>query len=97
MWHVNQFTHQSLTTMQTSKIKQFPIGKKIFARYLDEYNDVNINFIPVYILQENDQTIIGTKNNMVGTEKGYFDLIQLTGKNELSSKNLSNIYIRNKE
>lgn len=84
-------------TMQASKIKDFPLGKKIFARYLDEYNDMQINFIPVYVLQDNDQKIIGTKNNMVGTEKGYFELIQLTGKNELSSKNLSNIYIRNKD
>lgn len=84
-------------TMQASKIKDFPLGKKIFARYLDEYNDMQINFIPVYVLQENDQKIIGTKNNMVGTEKGYFELIQLTGKNELSSKNLSNIYIRSKD
>ena len=84
-------------TMQASKIKDFPLGKKIFARYLDEYNDMQINFIPVYVLQENDQKIIGTKNNMVGTEKGHFELIQLTGKNELSSKNLSNIYIRSKD
>jgi hypothetical protein len=41
--------------------------------------------------------MIGTKNNMIGTEKGYFDVSELTGKNQLNAKHLSNIYIRTKE
>jgi hypothetical protein len=74
----------------------FPIGKKIFAKYTDEYSDTSINFIPVYVLKEGDSVLIGTKNNMVGTEKGYFDLKMLTGKEQLNAKNLSNIYLKKK-
>jgi|SanBayMetagenome_1026888.scaffolds.fasta_scaffold20413_4 hypothetical protein len=84
-------------TMQHSKSNQFPIGKKIFARYNDEYNDLQINFLPVYVLEDNGDVMIGTKNNMIGTEKGYFDVSELTGKNQLNAKHLSNIYIRTKE
>lgn len=73
---------------------KFPIGKKIFARYSDDYNDISINFIPMYVLEEGEETIIGTKNDMVGTEKGYYHIKQVTGKQQLNSKNLSNIHIR---
>ena len=83
--------------MPHSKTNNFPIGKKIFARYNDEYNDLQINFIPTYVLEDSDSILIGTKNNMVGTEKGYFDLQLLTGKEQLNSKYLSNIHIKKKD
>lgn len=83
--------------MAQCKIEDFPIGRKIFARYNDEYNDLQINFIPIYVVQEENYLYIGTKNNMVGTFKGYFDLEQLTGKPQLNTKYLSNIYLKNKD
>jgi len=79
------------------KIDDFPIGKKVFARYCDEYNDVQINFIPTYVLNENGKISISTKNNLVGTFKGYFPLNELTGKNELNAMNLSNVYTKRKD
>jgi len=78
--------------MQHSKTNQFPIGKKIFARYSDEYNDLQINFIPVYLVEEDGNLYIGTKNDMVGCHKGYFPLHSLIGTNQLNAKYLSNIY-----
>lgn len=84
-------------TMPTSKKSDFPIGKKMFARYVDEFSETNINFIPVYVLEEENGILIGTKNNMVGTEKGYFNLRDLTGKEQLNSKHLSNIYTKKKD
>lgn len=83
--------------MQTSKTNQFPIGKKIFARYADEYNDLQINFIPSYLVNEGDSLYIGTKNDLVGTFKGYFNLEFLTGKQQINSKYLSNIYLKKKD
>lgn len=82
--------------MVHSKIDDFPIGKKIFARYSDDFNDLQINFIPVYILNESSEILIGTKNNMIGTEKGYFNLFDLTGTEQLSAKYLSNVYVKKK-
>lgn len=82
--------------MAQCKIEDFPIGKKIFARYSDEFNDLQINFIPIYILEEKNDVLIGTKNNMVGTEKGYFNLFDLTGTEQISAKFLSNIYLKKK-
>lgn len=79
------------------KKTDFPIGKKIFARYNDEYNDLQINFIPTYVLDEGGQIIIGTKNNMVGTFKGYFSLEDLTGKNQINANYLSNVYTKKKD
>jgi len=83
--------------MVQSKKTDFPIGKKIFARYNDEYNDLQINFIPTYVLDEGGQIIIGTKNNMVGTFKGYFSLEELTGKNQINANYLSNVYTKKKD
>lgn len=83
--------------MPTSKNKELIIGKKTFARYSDEFSDVQINFIPVYILDEDGEILVGTKNNMVGTEKGYFNLVELTGKTQLNKKYLSNIYTKKKD
>lgn len=77
------------------KTQDFPIGKKIYAKYTDEFNELNINFIPMYVLEESDGKIIGTKNNMVGTESGYFNVTQVTGREQINSKYLSNIHIRN--
>lgn len=79
------------------KIDDFPLGKKVFARYCDEYNDVQINFIPTYVLNEDGKLFIGTKNNLVGTFKGYFPLSALTGKNELNAVYLSNIYTKRRD
>ena len=83
--------------MAQFKINDFPIGKKIFARYNDEYNDLQINFIPTYVLEENNSIVIGTKNNMVGTPKGYYQLNGLTGTNQINSNYLSNIYTKKKD
>lgn len=83
--------------MPTSKSKDFVIGRKTFARYNDEYNDAQINFIPTYIIDDGGEIFIGTKNDMVGTEKGYFELIELTGKKQINAKYLSNIYIKKKD
>jgi hypothetical protein len=78
--------------MVQSKSKNFPIGKKIFARYADDYNDLQINFIPIYLVEDGESLYIGTKNDMVGTSKGYFPLHSLIGTNQLNAKYLSNIY-----
>lgn len=83
--------------MPPSKINNFPIGKKIFARYNDEYNDLQINFIPTYVLEDSGSFLVGTKNNMVGTLKGYYQLEQLTGIIQLNSKYLSNIHFKSKD
>ena len=83
--------------MAQCKKTDFPIGKKIFARYNDEYNDLQINFIPTYVLDEDGSIIIGTKNNMVGTFKGYFSLEDLTGKNQINANYLSNVYTKKKD
>ena len=85
------------TTMHHSKINNFPIGKKIFARYNDEVTDTQINFIPVYLVEDNGNLYIGTKNDMVGTPKGYFPLSSLTGTLQLNVKHLSNIYTKKKD
>jgi hypothetical protein len=78
--------------MVQSKSKNFPIGKKVFARYTDEYNDLQINFIPIYLVEDGEDLYIGTKNDMVGCHKGYFPLHSLIGTNQLNAKYLSNIY-----
>jgi hypothetical protein len=78
--------------MDHSKSKNFSIGKKTFARYNDEYNDLQINFIPIYLVEDNGDLYIGIKNDMIGTNKGYFPLHSLIGKNQISAKYLSNIY-----
>lgn len=83
--------------MPQFKTKDYVIGRKTFARYNDEYNDTQINFIPTYVLDEDGEICIGTKNDMVGTEKGYFTLSELTGKQQLNAKYLSNIYIKKKD
>jgi len=85
------------TTMQHSKTNNFPIGKKVFARFIDEYNDLQINFIPTYVLEDSGSALIGTKNNMVGTLKGYYQLDELTGTLQLNAKYLSNIHFKNKD
>lgn len=79
------------------KSDDFPIGKKIFARYTDEWNDLQINFIPMYVVDESENLYIGTKNDLVGTHKGYFQLQFLTGGNQLKTSNLSNIYLSKKD
>ena len=84
-------------TMPHSKTNSFPIGKKIFARYNDEFTDTQINFIPVYLVEDDGNLYIGTKNDMVGTLKGYFPLSSLTGTTQLNAKHLSNIYTKKKE
>lgn len=84
-------------TMPQFKSKDYIIGRKTFARYNDEYSDSQINFIPTYVLDEDGELFIGTKNDMVGTEKGYFELVQLTGKQQINAKYLSNIYIKKKD
>ena len=58
-----QFMNQDLLTMQPHTSKEFPIGKKIFAKYTDEFTETNINFIPAYIVQEGE-------NLYTLTEKG---------------------------
>lgn len=80
--------------MQHSKSKDFPIGKKMFARYTDDHNDIQINFIPVYVVEDEKSLYIGTKNNMIGTPKGYFTLESLTGSIQINAKFLSNIYLK---
>ncbi len=84
-------------TMPHSKINNFPIGKKIFARYNDDFTDTQINFIPIYLVEDGGNLYIGTKNDMVGTLKGYFPLSSLTGTNQLNVKHLSNIYTKKKD
>jgi hypothetical protein len=87
--------NQDSMIMPTSnRTKQFPIGKKIFARYVDEYNDLQINFIPTYLVEDGESLYIGTKNDMVGSHKGYHPLNLLIGSNQLNAKNLSNIYLK---
>lgn len=83
--------------MAHCKIEDFPIGRKIFARYNDDYNDLQINFIPAYVVSEDNSLYIGTKNNMVGTSKGYHQLEGLTGGQQINSKYLSNIYLKKKD
>jgi hypothetical protein len=83
--------------MQQSKNDIFQIGKKLYARYTDEYNDLQINFIPMYVVEDKDTLYIGTKNDMVGTHKGYFPLHSLIGTNQINSKHLSNIYTSKKD
>ena len=83
--------------MAHCKIDDFPIGKKVFARYTDEYNDLQINFIPTYVVSEDNSLYIGTKNGIVGTSKGYYELVSLTGKPNLNTKYLSNIYLKKKD
>lgn len=83
--------------MAQCKIDDLPIGRKIFARYTDEYSDIQINFIPTYVVEENNSLYIGTKNSMVGTPKGYFQLQELTGRDQLNAKFLSNIYLKKKD
>ena len=78
--------------MDHSKSKNFSIGKKTFARYSDDYNDLQINFIPIYLVEDNGDLYIGTKNDMIGTSKGYFSLHSLIGTNQINAKYLSNIY-----
>ena len=82
--------------MAQCKKTDFPIGVKVFAKYDDGISTTNVNFIPTYILEEDDTFIIGTKNDMIGTEKGYFSLISLTGTEQLNSKYLSNVYQKKK-
>jgi len=77
------------------KIKTIPIGKKVFAKYTDEYNDMAIHFIPEYVIEENGETVIGVKNDSVGTEKGYYNILQVTGKTQINTKYLTNLHIRN--
>ena len=84
-------------TMPHSKTNSFPIGKKIFARYNDEFTDTQVNFIPTYLVEDNGNLYIGTKNDMIGTSKGYFSLSSLTGTNQLNAKYLSNIYTKKKD
>lgn len=76
-------------------IKEIPIGKKVFAKYTDEYNEIPIHFIPTYILKENGETIIGVKNDSIGTDKGYYNIKSVTGKTQINTKYLTNIHIRN--
>lgn len=83
--------------MRQSRIDNYPIGKKIFARYNDDITDTQINFIPVYLVEDNGNLYIGTKNDMVGTQKGYFPLTSLTGTTQLNTKYLSNIYTKKKD
>lgn len=78
-------------------IQHFPmhniiIRTKTFARYTDEYNNIQINFIPSYVLNENNTTFIGLKNDLIGTYSGYFPVEQLTGTLQLNMRNLSNIH-----
>lgn len=83
--------------MAVSKINNFQVGKKTFARYNDDFTDTQINFIPVYLVEEDGNLYIGTKNDMVGTVKGYFPLSSLTGTTQLNAKYLSNIYTKKKD
>lgn len=83
--------------MPQFKIDDFPIGKKIFARYSDEWNDLQINFIPMYVVEDQNSLYIGTKNDLVGTFKGYYQLEDLTGKPQLNANNLSNVYTKKKD
>ena len=84
-------------TMPQSKTKDLIIGQKTFARYNDDYNDVQINFIPTYLVEDNGNLYIGTKNDMVGTPKGYFPLHSLIGTNQINAKYLTNIYLKKKD
>jgi hypothetical protein len=43
-------------------------------------------------VEDGEDLYIGTKNDMVGTLKGYFPLHSLIGKNQINAKYLSNIY-----
>lgn len=83
--------------MPQFKIEDFPIGKKMFARYSDEWNDLQINFIPMYVVEDKNSLYIGTKNDLVGTFKGYYKLEDLTGKPQLNVNNLSNVYTKKKD
>ena len=69
----------------------------MFAKYDDGITSTSVNFIPMYILEDGDHFLIGTKNDMIGTEKGYYDLISLTGTSQLHSKHLSNMYHKKKD
>jgi hypothetical protein len=43
-------------------------------------------------VEDEENVYIGTKNDMVGTPKGYFSLHSLIGTNQINAKHLSNIY-----
>jgi hypothetical protein len=77
------------------KIKRIPIGTKVFAKFTDEYNEMPIHFIPAYVIEDRGEIFIGVKNDSVGTEKGYFNIRQVTGKTQLNTNNLTNLHIRN--
>jgi hypothetical protein len=47
---------------------------------------------PIYLVEDNGDLYIGTKNDMIGTSKGYFSLHSLIGTNQINAKYLSNIY-----
>ena len=68
------------------------IGKRTFTRYSDEYNDLQINFIPIYFIEDQKNLYIGVMNDMVGTQKGSFPLNYLIGTNQINSKYLSKTY-----
>ena len=38
------------------------IGKRTFTRYSDEYNDLQINFIPIYFIEDQKNLYIGVMN-----------------------------------
>lgn len=94
---MKKFINHDSTIMAVSKINNFQVGKKTFARYNDDFTDTQINFIPVYLVEEDGNLYIGTKNDMVGTVKGYFPLSSLTGTTQLNAKYLSNIYTKKKD
>lgn len=83
--------------MQISR-DNIPIGRKLFATHRDDMMETQINFIPTYMLVNDDgSSYIGTKNNMVGTTNGYHDVRYLTGHDQINVKYLFNIHEKKKE
>lgn len=83
--------------MQVSR-DNIPIGRKLFATYRDDVIEAQINFIPTYVLvEDNKNSYIGTKNNLVGTVDGYHDVRYLTGTDQINTKYLFNIHEKKKD
>lgn len=97
---MNLYTNKGLLLTTQISRDELPnyVGRKLFATYRDELVDVQISFIPTYVLADVRGILyIGTKNDMVGTIKGYHDVRYLTGIEQIVSKCLFNIHEKRRD
>lgn len=77
-----------------------PVGKRVYATYKDEYNNVKVSFVPTYILDNGkDNLVIGVKNNQVRVSDGSYHMAgMLTGNmaEQIDTKNLFHIYTKDR-